>query len=372
MPHSIELAPTACCKIIFHLVKKLPLPAALRLRHLRLYICSMSAEKILGSLEAKKYSSVYWLEGEEPYYIDKVISFAEHKILTASEAEFNLTVFYGRDTDCEQIINACRRYPMFSEKQVVIVKEAQFLKNAEKLESYVLNPLPSTMLFVGYKDKKLDGRSKMAKLLKDKCVYLQTKKMYDSQLPEWTSALIKEKGLTVQPKALMLLIEHVGNDLSRLDNEINKLAINIKEGKPISDDDIENYIGISKEHNVFELQDAIAEKNFAKALKIILYFEQNPKSASIHQILPMLYSYFSKIYLLFDPNVNAQKQAASMFYNNPYKVKSALQCRDIFGLKGVETCLLLLHQYNLKSVGVNNSGSNDAALLKEMAVKMMI
>lgn len=332
----------------------------------------MSAEKILGSLQSKKYNTIYWLEGEESYYIDKIITYAEQHILTPAEAEFNLTVFYGRDTDCDQIMNACRRYPMFSEKQVVIVKEAQFLKNAEKLESYVANPLSSTILFVGFKDKKLDGRSKLAKMLKDKSVYLQTKKLFESQLPEWTSTLIKEKGLTVQPKALALLVEHVGNDLSRLNNEIDKLAINITQGKPITEDDIETYIGISKEYNVFELQDAIAEKNFSKALKIIVYFEQNPKSASIHQILPMLYSYFSKIYLLFDQTQNAQKQAGSLFFNNPFRVKSALRCRDIFGQQGIENCLLLLHQYNLKSVGINQSATNDAALLKEMVVKMMI
>lgn len=330
----------------------------------------MSAEKILGELKKGSFKPVYWLEGEETYYIDQIIHYAEHHILNESEAGFNLTVFYGRDADWTQVVNACRRYPMFADKQVVLLKEAQHMKDIDKLESYFENPLPSTILVIGYKEKKLDGRSKLVKLLKQKAEFLQTKKLYENQLPEWTQKMIAEQGLSINNKALMLLVEHVGNDLSRLANEVEKLAVNLGARKSITEEDIEKYIGISKEYNVFELQEAIALKNFPKALRIIQYFESNPKAGPIQQLLPTLYGYFSKIYMLFGNDVN-EKNAHTLFYNNPYATKAALQCKDLYGYNGVEKCLLLLHHYNLKSIGINDAGTEDGDLLKEMIVKMM-
>ena len=207
----------------------------------------MSAQKIVTDLAKKHYKPVYWLEGEEEYFIDEVIHYAEHEILAESEASFNLTVFYGRDADWAAILNACRRYPMFAERQVVIIKEAQDMKGIEKLESYVEKPLVSTLLFVAYKGKKLDGRTRLSKLLKDKAVHFISKKLYDSELPEWTTAMVKSRGLTITGKALNLVVDHIGNDLNRLKNEIDKLALNLGSRKHITDDDVEKYIGISKE-----------------------------------------------------------------------------------------------------------------------------
>ncbi len=186
----------------------------------------MNPEKIISDIKKGQVKPVYWLEGEEDYFIDQVIQFAEHQILPESEAGFNLTVFYGRDTAWADVINACRRYPMFAEKQVVIIKEAQDMKGIEKLEAYVEKPLSSTLLFVAYKGKKVDGRIKLAKLLKDKAVLLTTKKIYDSALPEWTAELVKSKGYTITKKALFLLIDHIGNDMRRLNNEVDNLEMN--------------------------------------------------------------------------------------------------------------------------------------------------
>ncbi|MGZ3840333.1 MAG: DNA polymerase III subunit delta, partial [Flavisolibacter sp.] len=172
-------------------------------------------------LAKQHYKPVYWLEGDEEYFIDQVLHYAENKILTEGEAGFNLTVFYGRDAAWTDVINACRRYPMFAEKQVVILKEAQGMRDIEKLEGYIDKPLSSTLLFVAYKNKKLDGRTKLAKMVKDRAVLFSSKKLYDNELPGWTSELVKSKGFSISNKALALLIDHIGNDLGRLNNEID-------------------------------------------------------------------------------------------------------------------------------------------------------
>jgi DNA polymerase-3 subunit delta len=331
----------------------------------------MSAEKIIGDWKKGNFKPIYWLEGEEPYFIDKIVDYAEHNILSESEASFNLTVFYGRDANWPDVINACRRYPMFAERQVVLIKEAQHMKEIEKLESYVENPLPSTIFVVSYKDKKFDARTKFAKTLKAKGEVFSTKKLYDSELPGWTNAMVANHGLTIQQKALLLLVDHVGNDLSRIENEIEKLAVNLGARKSITEDDIENYIGISKEFNVFELQAAFGKKDFSKAIRIIQYFEKNPKAGPIQLILPSLYGFFSKVYGIFGVGSNDEKAIASALGISPFFVKDYMQASRSYNFDGVEKILLLLHEYNLRSVGVNDGGTSDAGLLKELAVKMM-
>ena len=331
----------------------------------------MNLAKILADLKKPSYKPVYWLEGEEEFFIDQVIEYAEKNILSEGEAGFNLTVFYGRDTLWPDLINACRKYPMFSDKQVVILKEAQAMKDIEKLEAYVEKPLSSTLLFVAYKGKKIDGRTKLAKLLKDKAVLLTTKKKYDSELPEWTSDLVKSKGYSITNKALYLLIDHIGNDLSRMNNEINKLALNLQGRKNITEDDVETFVGISKEFNVFELQHAIANKDLYKAIRIIQYFESNPKAAPIQLIFPSLYNFFSKVQMVYSVPSRDEKSVAAAIGVNSYFVRDYLQTATKFSNQEIEKVLLLLHQYNLKGIGINDSGSTDAMLLKEMAVKMI-
>jgi len=331
----------------------------------------MTLEKILADLKKQQFKTVYWLDGEEEFFIDQVIEYAEKNILSDSEASFNLTIFYGRDTSWPDLFNACRKYPMFSDKQVVILKEAQAMKDVEKLESYVEKPLSSTLLFVAYKGKKLDGRTKLAKLLKDKAVLLSTKKLYDNELPEWTSELIKSKGYSITNKALILLIDHIGNDLSRLNNEVNKLILNLDKRKNITEDDVEMFVGISKEFNVFELQQAIANKDLYKAIRIIQYFESNPKAAPIQLIFPSLYNYFSKVQMIYSVPSRDEKTVAAAIGVNAYFVRDYLQTAMQFSSHEIERVLLLLHQYNLKGIGINDAGTTDAMLLKEMTVKMI-
>lgn len=330
----------------------------------------MSAEKIIGDWKKKTFKPVYWLEGEEPYFIDTVVDFAEHKILSESEAGFNLTVFYGRDTDWATVVNACMRYPMFAERQVVLLKEAQHMKDVEKLEHYITKPLASTVFVVSYKDKKVDGRTAFAKILKTKTELFTTKKLYDNQLPEWVSQMVEQHGFAINQKANALLVDHIGNDLSRLRNEVEKLSINIKGRKNITEEDIETFIGVSKEFNVFELQDAIAQKNMAKAIRIIQYFASNPKAGPIQQILPTLYGYFSKIYSVLGMD-NKSEQTLFGVFKNSFAAKTAMQAINNYSYHGIEKIILLLHHYNLKSIGINDTGTEDADLMKELVVKIM-
>jgi len=331
----------------------------------------MSVEKILADWKKGKFKPVYWLEGEEEYYIDQIVQYAEHNILTEAEASFNLTVFYGKDADWTAVINACRRYPMFAERQVVLLKEAQQMRDIDKLEAYIEKPLTSTVFVVSYKEKKVDGRSKLAKLLKDKAELYTTKKLYDNQLPDWTTNLVSTKGFTIEQRALLLLVDHIGNDLSRINNEVDKLLVNLATRKNITEDDIEKYVGVSKEYNVFELQDAFAKKDRVKAIRIIQYFEGNPKAGPIQLILPSLYNFFSKAYMIFGQPARDDKSVAAAIGVNPYFVKDYLTAVRNYNYEGIESGILLLHAYNLKSIGVGSTATEDASLLKELVVKVM-
>ena len=330
----------------------------------------MSAEKIISSWKKKSFKPVYWLEGEESFFIDEIVAFAEHHILSESEASFNLSVFYGKDADWSNIVNACMRYPMFSEKQVVLIKEAQHFRDIDKLESYIEKPLASTIFIIAYKEKKLDGRSKLSKLVK-KQEYFSSEKIKEYKLAEYALQIVEDQGFYISQKALLLLTDHIGNDLSRLHNEIKKLALNIKQGQNITEDDIETYIGISKEFNVFELQDALAKKNTAKALRIIKYFGDNPKAAPIQLILPSLYGFFSKVAGLYDAAGINEKELAAMLGINPYIIKNYTLVTQIYNYNEIENILLLLHQYNLRSIGINDTGTPPQELLKEMVMKIV-
>lgn len=331
----------------------------------------MAVEKILNEWKKGLFKQIYWLEGDESYYIDQVTNYAEHQLLSEADAGFNLSVFYGKDAAWSDVLNACMRYPMFSEKQVVILKEAQQMKDIEKLEHYLLNPLASTIFVVAYKDKKLDGRSSLTKKLKDREQIFTTKKIYDNQLPDWIAGLVEAKGFEMSQKAVMLMADHIGNDLSRISNEIEKLAVNLGGRKNITEDDIERYVGVSKEYNVFELQEALAKKDLARAIRIIAYFENNPKAYPIQLILPALYNYFAKVFGVFGLPEKSENALKPHFYNNIMAARQALNTMKNYGYEGVERVILLLHHYNLKSVGVDDAGSSDAALLKELAVKMI-
>jgi DNA polymerase-3 subunit delta len=330
----------------------------------------MSYEKIIADWQKKVFQPVYWLEGEEEYFIDKVMDYAEHRILSESEAGFNLSIFYGKDANWPDIINACRRYPMFAERQVVLLKEAQQMRDVEKLEAYVENPLASTVFVVSYKDKKVDGRTKFARVLKEKGVMLSTKKIYEKDIPKWTENMVRGKGYEINQKALMLLVDHIGNDLSRMENEVEKILVNLDKRTTINEDVIEEYIGISKEFNVFEFQNALAQKDLARCMRIIQYFEANPKAAPIQLIFPSLYAFFSKLYMIHGLSVRDEKSVGAVI-GVPFYVKDYIQAARVYSYPEVEKVILLLQQYNLRSVGVHDAGTEDASLLKEMIYKIV-
>lgn len=331
----------------------------------------MSIEEIISNWKSKNYRPVYWLEGDESYYIDKITKYAEEQLLPEEQHAFNLSIFYGRDSKAEDIINACRRYPMFYDIQVVLLKEAQQLKELDKLEAYINNPLSSTIFIVAHKEKKVDGRSKLAKLLKSKTELVSTKKMYDNELPEWTVSMIKSKGLDINSKALHMLVSHIGNDLQRIDNEVEKLAINLNGKKQISEDDIESYIGISKEFNIFELQSAIINRDLPAALNIINYFSSNPKAAPLQLALPTFYSYFSKLYIA-SVNPSKDEHALSTLLGlKGFFVKQYTQGLQRYSYSDIEKILLLLSHYNLMSVGIGRVNTVDTTLLKELTTKII-
>jgi DNA polymerase-3 subunit delta len=330
----------------------------------------LSAKKKINDWKRRLFKPVYWLEGDEEYFIDKVIDYAEHHILQPEEASFNLSVFFGKDAVWSDIVNACMRYPMFSDRQVVLLKEGQQMKDVAKLEAYIEKPLSSTVFVVSYKDKKVDGRSKLAKTLREKGELLTTKKLYDNQLPEWTNDLVKSKGFTIQPKALALLVDHIGNDLSRIDNETDKLLLNLEGRKTIAADDVEKYVGVSKEYNPFELQNALARRDAVKAMRIINYFGANPKAAPIQLVLPALYNLFSKTYMILSLRGDEGTMAKTIGVS-PFFVKDYLAAAKNYGPQGVENALLLLHHYNLRSVGVGDAGTADGDLMKELVMKIV-
>ena len=330
----------------------------------------MDYQDIIKDWKNNKFRSLYWLEGEEDFFIDQVVNYAEHHLLSEADKGFNLTVLYGKETDWATVINACRRYPMFAERQVVILKEAQAMRDLLKLEPYIDKPLDSTVFVVAHKQGKIDGRSKMAKLIKDRGVMLSTKKLYDNQLPSWAETYVRTQGLAISEKACILLADHIGNDLSRIANEIDKLLVNLPEGKKIDESDIEKYEGISKENNVFELQNAIRQMDMVNVMRIVKYFTANPKAAPIQMLIPALYNYFSKMNLLFGIK-GGEKEMAAALGVHPFFLKDYTAAARKFGPEGTERAILLLHQYNLRSIGIGDSGNEDGELLKELVYRIM-
>jgi DNA polymerase-3 subunit delta len=333
----------------------------------------MPTSKIISNWKNNVFDAVYWLEGEEPFYIDQVVQYAEHHLLPETEQAFNMSIFYGKDADWAEVVNACKRYPVFADKQLVIIKEAQHMHkdSLDKLATYIANPLSSTILIVAHKDKNVDGRSGLAKILKTKAVVVSTKKMYDNKLPEWVMAWIAERGYQISPKAVQIIVDHIGNDLNRIQNELEKLIVNLGDRKKITEDDIEKFIGISKEYNAFEFQDAIAQKNFSKAIKMIQFFESNSKAAPIQLILPTLYAFFSKLYAIYGLGSSDERRIASEVGIPPFLVKNYTAAARNYPYGKVEQILLGIQEYNLKVIGINDAGNSDADLLKELVIKIM-
>jgi DNA polymerase-3 subunit delta len=325
---------------------------------------------ILQSWTKRQFSPFYWLEGEEDFFINQLTTAAEKTILSPEESAFNCTVFYGKDTSWADVVNQCRRYPMFAERQVVILKEAQQLRDIEKLEPYFEQPLTSTILVIAHKEKKLDNRKKVARLIKEKGTFVSFKKLNEKEVATWIEQRLAAKEQKITPRALLLMVDHLGSELNKVEQELEKLQLNCSPGFVIDEDLIERFVGVSKEFNVFELQTALAHKDFLKAFRIIQYFKQNPKAAPLQLILPLLYSFFSKVYMLFGADMSDDRSLASQLGIPPFSIRNYKEAARLYGYQGTELTLLLLHQYNLKSVGVGATSTEDSSLLKELIFKM--
>lgn len=331
----------------------------------------MTYEALMKDLKAGKRKPVYLLEGEEDFFIDKAAEFFEKQMLSEAEKEFNLTVFYGKDADWAAIVNACRRYPMFGDSQVVILKEAQSMKSLDKLELYLKNPLANTVLVITYKHGKMDGRTTTKKLIDKIGAVLTTKRLYDNKIPEWIKSYTSGQGHDITQKACMLLTDHIGNDLARQAGEIDKLLVNLPAGKKIDEDDIERYVGISKEFNIFEFQKAIGQKDQPRVMRILNYFKSNPKAAPTEMVLPVLYAFFSKVHMVVQFPARSEQELAQLLKVPPYFMGDFVKCARIYRQSGVERALLLLYEYNLRVVGIHDGGTPKSELLREMAIRIM-
>lgn len=332
----------------------------------------MSFEKIMTDLKAKKYAPIYFLMGDESYFIDKITNYIADKVLPESEKAFNQSVLYGKDTDIRTVITTAKRFPMMAEHQVLIVKEAQHLKRIDDLAYYAEKPLKSTILVFNYKFKTLDKRKKVYKLLKKKAVLFESKKLYDYQIPEWIKKYLASKKIGLSPEAGRLLADSLGNDLSKITNELDKLIITIPAGQSqITPDLIEKNIGISKDFNTFELQKALVKKDVLKANRIINYFGQNQREHPMVLIISSLFFFFKKVLLFhFLPN-KTDRIAASALKINPYFVKEYKQAAQKYSPRKTVEIISLLRQYDLKSKGVENASASPGELLKELIFKIL-
>lgn len=327
--------------------------------------------RIVNEIKQGNIKPIYFLMGEEPYYIDKLTEFIEESILTDDEKGFNQMVLYGKDVSIEEIIGNAKRYPMMADRQVVVVKEAQELsRTIDKLENYAENPQPTTVLVFAYKYKTLDKRKKLTKLLGKHGLVYESKKMYENQVGEWIKRLLSGKGYAIEPKAAAMLVEFLGNDLSRISNELDKLTIIVPKGGTITPKIIEDNIGFSKDFNVFELRKAIGEKDQLKAYRIIDHFSQNPKDNPLVMTVGLVFGFFSQLLQYHGLPDKSPSNVAKALRVNPYFVKDYDIAFRNYPMKKVSAIVAALRDIDVKSKGVGAGNIPQSDLLKEMLIKI--
>jgi DNA polymerase-3 subunit delta len=332
----------------------------------------LDATQILKDLKAGQYKSVYFLSGEEPYYIDQVSDFIEEHVLDEGGKAFNQVILYGKEIDFKTIVDNARQFPMMAPYRVIIVKEAQEMRSINSLQSYIENPSDQTILVINYKYKKLDKRTGFAKALKQNAVLLETKKIYDSQLPAYIDQIVKDKGLKIDHKATSLLAEYIGTDLSKINNEVEKLNLRLQKGETIDSQHIQDYVGISKDYNIFELQNALGRKDKAKSFQIVEYFASNEKKNPLIASINSLYTYFTKVWqtqsmsTLDDRSLASKIGVFSSFFMKDYR----LAARN-YTPKKIQSILLDLQEYDGFSKGVDRRNPNQGDLLKELVFKIL-
>ena len=332
----------------------------------------ITCDDILKELRAKQYRPIYYLMGEESYYIDLIFNYIANNILTETEKEFNLTVVYGGDTDIASIINAAKRYPMMSEHQIIVVKEAQAVRNMEELSYYLQKPLVSTILVLCHKHGVLDRRKKLAAEIERHGILFESKKIKENQLPAFITSYMKRKGFDMEPKAIAMLTDFVGTDLSRLTGELEKLIITIPKNQTrITPEQIELNIGVSKDYNNFELRSAIIEKDILKANKIVKYFEENPKTNPIQMTLSLLFGFFSNLMLAYyAPEKTEQGISTFLGLKTPWQSREYLVAMKRYS--GIKTMQIIgeIRYADAQSKGIGNSFLGNGDILRELIFKI--
>lgn len=330
---------------------------------------AVQAEKILSDLKKGQFKPLYLLMGEEPYFIDLISDYIEDHALESHEREFNQTVVYGLDTDPLDLVSVVKRYPMMAEKQVVIVKEAQKMKGLDKLMEIVESPVQSTVLVLVHKDKRIDKRTSFAKKLVKNGVVLQSDRLKDYELTPWIKLYCQNRGLRISDVSTQLLADHIGSDLERVVNELDKLAIALPDQTEITPKVIEEHIGISKDFNVFELQKAIGQRNVDRAFMIVKHFGHNPKEHPVIMTNGVLFSFFTKLYQYH--HLENKGQAASVLKVPPFVVKEYEASARNYPVQKIERIFGYLKDTDLKAKGVNNMSNDDLGLLQELVFKIM-
>lgn len=323
--------------------------------------------KIVNDIKSGVIKPIYFLMGEESYYIDKLSDFIEQNLLSEEEKGFNQTVLYGRDVTVEDIISAAKRYPMMAERQVIIVKEAQeLIRTIDKLESYAENPMPTTVLVICYKYKTLDKRKKLTKLLAKSGVVYESKKLYENQVGDWIKRVLAGKKYAIEPKASAMLVEFLGTDLSKINNELEKLQIILPKGATITAKDIEDNIGFSKDFNVFELRKAIGERNQLRAYTIAENFANNPKDNPMVVTTSLVFSFFVQLLKYHGLKDKNPKNVAAVIGVNPYFMKEYDLALKNYPMRKVSQVVASLREIDVKSKGVGANAMSNGDLLREM------
>lgn len=332
-------------------------------------------EIILKNIKNKVFSPIYFFHGEEPYYIDLIVKELENNILTEEEKAFNQTLVYGKDTTYTEILSLAKQYPMMGDYQVIIVKEAQDLKlNSEEQETflkYIENPVASTILVFAHKHKKLDGKTKLYKTLDKHKMLFHSESVKDYNLAKWIQDECLKMKIKTAPNISHLLAEYIGNDLSRISNELHKIKLILNNDEILDEKLVEKHIGISKEYNVFELQKALGIKNSTTAMKITYYMSKNPKSNPLVMIIGNLFNFYSNIILYHTLRGQSPQEIASILGINPYFIKDYDAAVRFYPLKHATRVISILREFDLKSKGLGVNQTDDNELLKEMIYKIL-
>jgi DNA polymerase-3 subunit delta len=334
-------------------------------------------ETVIKQLQKNEYAPVYFLFGTEPYYIDLITDYIIKNALSESEKGFNQMVLYGREITVMDLINHAKRFPMMAERQVVVIKEAQEIRDFNRTESeemlnaYIANPLPSTILVFAYKNKKPDKRKTLFKNLEKYAVTVESNKLYDNQLPDWVEKYVIEKGHSIQMKATYMLVDFIGNDLERLSNEISKILINYKEKVEISPGIVQKYVGISKDYNSFELQRAIGVRDVVKANRIVNYFSSNIKNNPIIPTIALLFGFFSKLMIIHSTPVKDPRNLSAQTGIHPFFIKEYIHASQNYPLVKVIENIHYIREADLKSKGVGVINMREGEILKELIYKLL-